>query len=354
MIRMTVTVITAWALVLVLCWSNSSGHPTQSTSIAPADSLDSLLNASRERNTVPTRRTDRTIDSLTKPVRIMVKNKVGCDTSGYVPWPHWNREQIGPLVQNGFIIVRDSVIELVDTLCFKWYVRVAKSPTDRPRIWLEDTCTGSTACEPAIADEDKVFNSLCDSVLVVGRQSWVNVFWRQDPFYPSSNYSTLSVEVDTMWIPIVFQIYTAQDNTGTPFSPQDSTNKWLSPITYFHTGRVYPLGARALIKRIAWVSNLSSTPLYGNTDLLSDTIEVSNDQGILIRWITNDSTRMSNADPTKISIYTQDIVNGGTAYLPVWKRKFEIDDNQTHTTGAAKGASILLTVTLWLFYVSHL
>lgn len=352
MIRQIAPVFTLFTVFIAVCVFITPDRSVGRTTSTPADSTDSIRTSSRERNTTPTRRTDRTIDSLTKPVRIMVANKVGCDTGGYVPWPHWSREQIGQLVQDGFIIVRDSVIELLDTLCFKWYVRVAKSPTDRPRIWLQDTCRDEESCIPLIGDTDREYHNACDSIRITSYDPWTRTYYHEDPY--TGLRKDLVIEVDTMWVPIVFQIYTNRDSTVSTYP--DSSIKWLHPNYYMSTLTAFPLGASYSVGYVAWNTLRGTTSTGGEVNYIDDRATVVlPDKCMMVRWITNPATRSGGNNKTKLSLYTAPIIEGGAPQLNsplqiTHLRIFEIDDN---TLGNNTG-QVLLTVTVWLYYVTHL
>lgn len=298
------------------------------------------------------------LDSLYKYLRVQFNiqaTSVQFDTTGEGPWPHYTAEQLKPLVANGTITFRDSTIRFIDTLCFKWYARIGRRPGRALSIWFKDTCAAASSCVGYIGDVDRIFVNLCDSLRILGYGPQVFVTMANDSGGINSK-KALYVKVDTISIPVVFQIYRTR---GTPPSSMQDTGAYPTLGGFFTLSSTvggssygFPMHYRTgIVQAVSWTMRNTNNTIIGGKWIRSHTsgMVVSSTKQLLVKWVTNPTSRSLANNKTKIGLYAADITDGGAPQIngnPTNIAWFEIEDDYGGTGYDA--TQLYVTVVVWL------
>ena len=239
----------------------------------------------------------------------------------------------------------DTIIKPPDTLIVKSRVNIPDT------IRWVDTCTAGVGCSMVVADEDFVWSTPCDSV-VMKPAFGVRIFWSHgDPIGgPDGGIDTLLFMSDSVGvIPFTFQIGTNRYNSIVDTA--DSTNKWFQPINLGSTSiaRSYPIGEPFWIHEMAWNSGKSGTSLGGNYHYpsfrgRSSVTGAIRGDALMLRWITDDA--LSATLGSSISFYAAEVGGGTQPTTMEWMGKIYLDDSATHSWSAVGTSNVIITVTV--------
>jgi hypothetical protein len=159
--------------------------------------------------------------------------------------------------------------------------------------------------------------------------------------------------MDTIVVPLIFQLFTARGTFG---SPQDSATgtrpipggapppgtKWFVVPYYASSTRGFPVGWHFYIQSIAWNMRTNSLVSTGGRDRLYLHNMPAGKQ-LFVLWVTNPASRTGGNNKTILSFYTSDLITGG---IPNWSAMDHVGFIEIDDTGIASGDpdSILFTL----------
>lgn len=293
---------------------------------------------SREHSMIGNTATWHEIDSVFKPIRIIVKS--GDTITAYV-----RRDMQMRLVDSvsGKRTARDSVFEFVDTLCIKWMVRYPTDADDHVRLYAVDTCA---SCSPVLRNEDYLPFPLCDRSfrLISVSPQMRNPRWAYDPY--TGDTTDIVFAMDTIQTPFTFTIYTWRD----PYNGTRDTSIFMDANTPSGTTsnmKGYPIGMPFIIRSFAWThTNPATTAGQGGLALINLPQSIPRGSMLYVNWVRHPSTRNVGNNKTKVSFWYDDIANGSRSWgSATWLGEIEIDDDGLISLD---NTQLTFTVTVWL------
>jgi len=231
--------------------------------------------------------------------------------------------------------------------CLKIELRPRATRLAKDTIVWRDTCSG-VVCTPMIGDADRIYNNLCDSIRIIGKGPHIGQpYWQVDPL--SGLVKDLVIPVDTIPVPLAFQIYTSR---GTHGAQQDTVaatpmTKMFSYSLYFANGYGYPLWyATTYVRGFSWTSRETGGSLTGGRVALPLPTAITAGKQLYVKWVTNPASRNSGNNKTKISLWTADITAGSATNTLTNIGIIEIDDDG-HTSSDPN--QILVNLTVWVY-----